>query len=371
MSEARELVLGLSMTSEAVRWVLVEGVTGDGTTIDRGSCDPTVGADELLDVLLTNDGHLHAIGVTWTDRAEQAASAVLTALAARGHADVIAVSATEAADVLASGIAEIADYASVAVCIVEPDDAVVALVDGDGVTVDRINRPLDGADTVELPSSILATLELNAWRPDAIFVLGSADDLDVIVATVDDATETPVFSAAEAALALARGAALASAAAVNSLAPARRRLPSRTGALVAALAAASVTFVVSLAVAVGLGFPSGADTEEPQAANAVQAPAPPPPPTQAATKARLTRSLAEARPLVAQTMVVALPPAPVVAPPVDPIEAPPAAPPAPVYVPPAPPAYIPPAPKPRLRDRIIERIPIINRFHEPQYQYGP
>ena len=25
--------------------------------------------------------------------------------------------------------------------------------------------------------------------------------------------------------------------------------------------------------------------------------------------------------------------------------------------------------KPRLRDRIIERIPIINRFHEPDYPY--
>ncbi|PEG58936.1 DUF7157 domain-containing protein, partial [Mycolicibacterium boenickei] len=38
-------------------------------------------------------------------------------------------------------------------------------------------------------------------------------------------------------------------------------------------------------------------------------------------------------------------------------------PPAPVY---APPPYVPPPvtyPQPRLRDRIIERIPIINRFH--------
>ncbi len=68
---------------------------------------------------------------------------------------------------------------------------------------------------------------------------------------------------------------------------------------------------------------------------------------------------------------------------------------APAYVPPAPPpnylppepapAYVPPAPapnvappqlntpqpEPRLRDRIIERIPIINRFHEPEYDYTP
>ncbi|WP_420799192.1 DUF7157 domain-containing protein, partial [Mycobacterium neumannii] len=41
----------------------------------------------------------------------------------------------------------------------------------------------------------------------------------------------------------------------------------------------------------------------------------------------------------------------------------------PVYAPPPAPAYVPP-PQPRLRDRIIERIPIINRFHEPEYTYG-
>jgi hypothetical protein len=47
-------------------------------------------------------------------------------------------------------------------------------------------------------------------------------------------------------------------------------------------------------------------------------------------------------------------------------------PPAPANVPPPAPApnYVPPAPpQPRLRDRIIERIRIINRFHEPN-PYG-
>jgi hypothetical protein len=56
---------------------------------------------------------------------------------------------------------------------------------------------------------------------------------------------------------------------------------------------------------------------------------------------------------------------------------PPAAtPPVPAYAPPVP-AYVPPAqpqvpavqPDPRLRDKIIERIPIINRFHDPQPMY--
>jgi hypothetical protein len=60
------------------------------------------------------------------------------------------------------------------------------------------------------------------------------------------------------------------------------------------------------------------------------------------------------------------PPAPADVPPPAPADVPP-----PAYVPPAPaPNYVPPPPpQPRLRDRIIERIPIINRFHEPN-PYG-
>jgi hypothetical protein len=370
-----DLVLGLSMTSRAVRWVLVEGTTGEGDAMDRGAFElvTPVDSDELLDVLLVNEvgDRIHAIGVTWTNEAEDVASGILQALTARRYNDVIAVSELEAGEELAAGIAEIAEYENVAVCIVEPDAAVVALVDAGGVTVDRIGRPLDGADVVELPSAVIAALDLEDRQPEAIFVLGSADELELIVSTIDDATESPVISAADAGLALARGAALASARAVNSLASTRLHLPSRTGALTAILVASVVIFVISLSVAVGLRFPSGANHEQPQAANAVEAPAPTPSPAaQAAKKARLSQSLREARPLVAQTMVVAVPPAPE-APPAEPAYQPPAAAPAappPAYVPPAP-AYVPPVPQPRLRDRIIERIPIINRFHEPDYPY--
>ena len=34
-----DLVLGLSMTSADVRWVLVEGMTAEGATICRGTAD--------------------------------------------------------------------------------------------------------------------------------------------------------------------------------------------------------------------------------------------------------------------------------------------------------------------------------------------
>lgn len=398
-----DVVLGLSMTSRAVRWVVAEGTTGEGPTVDRGAFDTEVpvSPDDLLDVLLVSEvdpERVHAIGVTWTNEAKDAATGILRSLAARGFDDVIAVSEVEAVDELARGIAGIADYDDVAVCVVEPDAALVATVDASGVNVDRIARPRDGADAVELPSSVLSLLEFDDWRPQAVFVVGSASDLDVIVSTLDAVTEAPVFSAAEADVALARGAALAAASAITRMQPAPPRVPSRVGALTSVVAAAAVTFVVSLSVAVGLEFSSDAG-EQPQAANTATEPAAGAP----ADPEPLRQSIAAARPVVAQTLVKAAPPPPPeVAP--EPIPDPPAydppafdppaytppapqySPPAPAYTPPAPayapppaPAYVPPpqvpnyvppvAPQPRLRDRIIERIPIINRFHEPDYQY--
>jgi hypothetical protein len=387
-----DLVLGLSMTSSTVRWVLVEGTSGEGATVDRGSFDfdADVDPDDLLNVVLADvaDSPVHAIGVTWTNEVEEVASGVLAALTARGYENAIAISELEAGEVLAAGIADIAEYDDVAVCIVEPDAAVVAMVNTRGVTVDRIARPLDGADVVELPSGVIAMLELNEWHPAAIFVVGSARDLDLVTSTLGDVTESPVFSASEADLALARGAALASARAVNALDAKGTRVPSRLGALASVLVAAVVTFVVSISAAVGLSLTGDSDST-PQAAPAGDEPGAVA--EEAAPAVKKVTTPAEARPVVAQTIAVVAPPPPA-APAAEPVYEPPAyvppapvytppqpayTPPAPVYTPPAPvyappppaPAYVPP-PQPRLRDRIIERIPIINRFHEPDYSYG-
>ncbi len=352
-----DLVLGLSMTSADVRWVLVEGTTAEGATI----CRDAVGADTLEDVIAAvGENRLHAIGVTWATEAETAASTLLDALAARGLGNVITVSEQEAADALATGIADRGGYGQVAVCIVDPDDALVALVDADGVTTERVDPTVDG---------VTAVLAGSDGRPEAIFVLGSADGIDGFASSIDGVA-APVITAAEADLALARGTALASAQAVNILETrqARWRLPSRIGALTSVVAAAVVVFVVSLSVALGLGLTPDTDSTvaqrdtvattdqparlpaAPSIAQAVPRPAPVAPPAAPPPEA-----------VVAQTIVEAA----------APVVQPPAAPP-PAYVPPAPaPDYVPPAPppQPRLRDRIIEHIPIIGRFHQPN-PYG-
>jgi hypothetical protein len=353
------------MTSVDVRWVLVEGTTAEGATICRDTAD----FDTLDDVIAAvGENRLHAIGVTWATEAATAASTLLDALAARGLDNVVTVSEEEAADALAMGIAYRGGYSDVAVCIIDPDDALVALVDADGVATERVDPSV---------GDVLAVLDSSDGGAEAIFVLGSADDIAAIASSIDGAA-AQVITAAEADLALARGAALAAAQAVNILEtrPVRWHLPSRIGALTSVLAAAVVALVVSMSVALGLVLTPDTDSTVSQRDTAattdhpVRVPAIPsvakaaPRPVPAAPPPAPVAPPPAAPPLVAQTIVEAAAPAP---------EAAPAAqPPPPAYVPPAPaPNYVPPAPppQPRLRDRIIERIPIINRFHEPD-PYG-
>jgi hypothetical protein len=400
-----DLVLGLSVTSTAVRWVLVEGVTGDGDAVDRGALDIVDGvefdADALLTVLLDAneaviENGVHAVGVTWTPAGEPIAGPIVEALQERGVQNAISVSELEAAEALASGIADLGGFDNVAVCVFEPGYTMVAVVNADGVTAEPQNLP----DDVELAASVIA-LDLNDRQLDAIFVVGSAD-LDPVVSSMDTVAAAPVISAAEADMAMSRGAAVASAMAVNALAGdptmmMRLRGMSKTSVLASVLVAAGVTLVISLSVALGLQATSDSPSETqnasatgeqikemtaPSKARAApkleQRPAAKPVPA-ARPFAPEPAAPVPAAPPVAQTMV-AVPPAPAAVPDAD---VPAYVPPAPAYVPPAPaytppPAYVPPQPQvpavqpePRLRDKIIERIPIINRFHDPQPMYPP
>ncbi|KGI66802.1 hypothetical protein MJO55_04050 [Mycolicibacterium rufum] len=384
-----DLVLGLSMTPSSARWVLVEGTTGDGATLNRGArALQDFDAGALLDSLMADAAprRVHAVGLTWAAAAESAASEVWQALTDRGVENVIAVSDIEAAEALALGIAEMAACERVAVCVAEPGPSVLAAVTPDGVTADRVDF-FDVGD-------------VEVVGPDAVFVLGSGDVAGVVSA-LQQRTDVPVVSAEQADLALARGAALASASAVAMLdaqqQDGRGARLSPTALLASVLAAAVVTLVVSVSAAVGLSLTP--ETPSPQMVRSVQEPvreaAPPPaevlPPSPAAPPPAPAAPVVNEMPAPEAVEVPAPAAPPVYDEPIAP--APEYVPPAPDYVPPpAPPNYLPPAPgapilvqpggplpaavpppvtvdaqQPRLRDRIIERIPIINRFHEPQY----
>ncbi|MGB0970745.1 MAG: DUF7159 family protein [Mycobacterium sp.] len=388
-----DVVLGLSMTSLAVRWVLVEGTTGEGATADRGSIPADTeefDADALIGALLGKAGAegFHAIGLTWTAAAEATASAVWQALTDRCVENVISVSDLEAAEALTCGIAGIAGYERVVACVVEPGAAVVAAVTPEGVTADRVD-PADLGD-------------VDGWAPEAVFAVGSGD-VEGLVAVLEGQTQAPVISADEADMALARGSALASADAVSLLEtptlPTQRQ-PSPPKKLASVLAAAVVTFVVSLSVALvphseaprtehpGASVPEAGDTPESPAKAAPPATKSPPPRTSQAPAT--AEPVAVAVPVPDAGLIVVQPATPAVALPESeqPLAPEPALrAPAPAFVPPLPPpndlppdpapAYVPPGQpptaavsqqqqqQPRLRDRIIDRLPVINRFNEP------
>lgn len=382
-----DLVLGLAMTSRAVRWVLVEGTTGEGRPVDRGaiSFEDAAGYDPdgllrgLVDDTELDGGHrIHAIGVTWTNDAAPLAGHIMQSLDNRGYGNVFAVSEIEAAGMLASGIAEITDHDDIAVCIVEPDAAVVAIVTPDDVSADRIER----SDT--FVADITGLLALTGRPISAMFILGS-DAHGPVVAELAESLPAQVITAAESDLAFARGAGLAAALAVNTVAtPAKKVHWTKVGALSSVVGGALVTLVVASSAAIGLHLHPGAVSETAHAAS-IQESAPEAGPAPKPVQKPVDKPAAKPAP-------AAPPPSPAAPPPAHAVEAAnppahqppaPAAPapePAPAYVPPAPaplytpppapvytpPPYVPPPvtyPQPRLRDRIIERIPIINRFH--------
>ncbi|TDH48402.1 hypothetical protein E2F47_23830 [Mycobacterium eburneum] len=311
------------MTSTVVRWVLVDGVTGDGDAVDRGALGigdiDAFDADALL-ATLVDGADLHAVGLTWSPDAAAAAAKVQTALGGAAHA----VSDVAATELLASGIADLAGYDFLVVCAVEPGATVVATVNARRVTAQR----LPSTDATPPIEPIRAAVHGVRPRPDAIFVLGSGD-ADAVVAALQDQTGIPVITAAEADFALPRGAALAAARA--DTVPAAPVMPPRNPrvrVLASVLAAAVVVLVVALSLAVAPRLQPSSPRHPQHSTAAHQTPATPP-------RAKPTVAPA-AQPSMLQPLLEEQPP---------------------VYVPPAA-----PAPPPRIRDRIKEKLPRLNPF---------
>ena len=299
------------MTPTTVGFVLVEGQDADGATMERDAF--AVHTDGRTDALHTSKqaaaavrrtkalaaarGHrLHSIGVTWSDDAGAEASLLLESLSDSGFDNVVPVRLPEATDALARGIAEVTGYEITAVCVIEPETVMVLVVnDRDGAVQTALNHAI--ADNEDLIGWLCAVFARVEWAPEALVVVGSAGGLGDTMPELEEALAVPVFAPAEAELALARGAALAStqnaefsfADVGDELAesPDSRRRLSHVRALTMLVAAGVVTFVVSGSLAIGLQLTSRdtpAPTEQrqiaetPASAAAVHpAPAFPPP----------------------------------------------------------------------------------------------
>jgi hypothetical protein len=409
-----DAVLGLSVTPSAVGLVLVEGQDADGATMDRDAFE--VGSRGRSSALQTSEkaaaavlrseaiaatrGHrLHSIGVTWSDDARAEASLLLKSLTDSGFDNVVPVRLPVATEALARGIAEVIGYDTTAVCVIEPETVIALIVHTrDGAVQTAVNHAIvTEEDLIRWLSAVFTRAD---WQPEALVVVGSGGD-DEIMPILEDALSVPVFAPAEAQLALARGAALASARNVDFVFTdaasdfgerrplGRRRRPlAQTGPL-ALLAAGLLTFTVSLSVAVGLELAPKKDAAmsepRPAAKPSPEMPAalthlpppvaiPPAPVVEALPPSAPEAPPVEVPPVYSETPA-SIPEAPVAisdAPAVDgvPPEAP-AAPPPPeaAPIPPeqlAPPVAPAPAERPGILGRIRDRLHGVSRDQEVQ-----
>ncbi len=220
-----EVVLGVSMTPTTVRVALVEGDKADGVlleqdvfgiTADGGSASPSP-SDQVIAVILGTEegartaGHvLASTGVAWGDRTE--ATALREALLARGLDDVLLVSELHAAAALAQAVGRTLAYDKTALLFVEGDAVTLAVVESaDGAATKVLDHSGYDVDATAGLAAIIPTLEAEQPRPQGLFVVGSGVDVTPIKAHLTAVLSLPVIASEEPQLALARGAALASA----------------------------------------------------------------------------------------------------------------------------------------------------------------
>jgi len=219
------IVLGVSMAPSKVRMVLVEGEGADGVTVDQDDFDvaedasPSTAPGQVLAAILgTREGateggyQLVSAGVTWSDHVE--AAVLRDALIAHKIENVMLVSAFLAAAALTQAVGDATNYAHTALLFVEPYTATLAVVHtADGSIADIHRRLLADdedqavADLVEMVSGA-ESLETS---PDGIVVVGSGVDIPLIKPALEAATSLELSVPDEPEMALARGAALASA----------------------------------------------------------------------------------------------------------------------------------------------------------------
>jgi hypothetical protein len=220
-----ELVLGVTMTPTAVRLALVEGEKADGVVVDHDVFDikavdgsATSGAsDEVVAAILgTQEGaiaaghHLVSTGVTWTDRGE--AAVLREALVARGVEGVLLVSELHAAAALAQAVGRSVGYDKTGLMFVERETATLAVVEtADGSVVKVLSESFYGGDALAVVAEMVTDLDVQKSVAGVLFVVGSGVDITAVKAHLTDLVAVPVIAPEEPQLALARGAALASA----------------------------------------------------------------------------------------------------------------------------------------------------------------
>jgi hypothetical protein len=369
-----DTVLGLSLTSTSVGWVLVEGRDADGTTLDHDDFDvppangvqavhtseqASAAVQDAQDAAAGCDQRLHVVGVSWSDEAAAEAALLLESLTDAGFDNVVPIRLHDACEMLARAIAPVVGYDQAAVCVLDGESTIVVMVDNDGGEPQTAIKQLSGGPD-HLVHWLTALFDRSSWQPSGIVIVGAELELDTLSARLEAAVPVPVITQPGAELALARGAALASAQSteftdvemletVNSWRQDHEasRQRSYAGALTM-LGAGAVTFVASLSLALGTHLVPhhAADPARPIAHWAAPAPVAEAPAPRPAAVRPAPKPAPEQEPAVQQQPVAVQAPANV------PAAAPVPAPPPPVA---PPPPEEPPNPHPLLT-KLLERL---------------
>ena len=130
-----QTVLGLSMTSTSVGWVLLDGQGPDAATLDHDSFDVQSTAEGAAQdtsaheaaargaqAIATASGHkVGSVQVTWTEGVEAAATALLKSLADLGFDNVHAIPLSKAAQAWGIEVGSETEHTKTGLCILEPD----------------------------------------------------------------------------------------------------------------------------------------------------------------------------------------------------------------------------------------------------------
>jgi hypothetical protein len=219
------IVLGVSMAPTKVRMVLVEGENADGVTVDQDSFDVDAGASPstapsrvISAILGTREGaaeggyQLLSTGVTWTDHVE--AALLRDALIAYKIENVMLVSAFMAAAALTQAVGDATNYAHTALLFVEPYTATLAVVDTSDGSISEVRRRSLADDEDQAVAELVEMVsgaEALETRPEGVVVVGSGVDIPLIKPALESATSLELSVPDEPEMALARGAAMASA----------------------------------------------------------------------------------------------------------------------------------------------------------------
>lgn len=210
------------MTSAAVGVVVVEGEHADGATVDHQvfDVDRAGGApDQVIAALLgtrksaREAGYrVTSVGIAVSDEAEVAV--LRHALAEHQIDNVMLVSPFLAAVALVQATSNVTHYARTGLLFVEPENAALAVVDSaDGSITDIQHRRLsrdDDAAVAELTGLVAAAEGLQSG-PEGVFAVGAGVDVAMIKPALAEMTSLPFSAPQHQDVALARGAALASA----------------------------------------------------------------------------------------------------------------------------------------------------------------